>query len=384
MMVYLDNAATTKLDKEVVDAVYPFFDNIYGNAASIHSAGREASSYILRAKEKIADILGCDYDEIFFTSGATESNNWAIIEAYNLMKYKGNHIITSKIEHESVLKSIEYLSKEYGVDVTYLDVDESGRISIENLKDAIRDDTILICCMYVNNETGVIQPVEQINDLIEGKNILFHCDCVQALYSIKFDLNKLGVSTASLSAHKIHGMKGSGILYIKKGIKYKSFIHGGSQQNGRRAGTENVMSTVAFAKAIEIARIQLDDNIKKLLMLKNYFLEKLCLNIPEIKLNGNIINSIPNILNVTIKDIDSEELLIALDMKGICASAGSACTSGSIDASYVLKAMGLNYADVRSSIRFSISKFTTKEEIDYTVDTLKEIVKDLRSFSINI
>lgn len=379
-MIYLDNAATTCVDVDIVDKMSAILKKYYGNPASIHKAGRESKILIDEAKEKIAEKLRCSSSEIFFTSGATESNNWAIIAIFEMMKDKGNHIIASAIEHESVLKTLDYLKNERGARITLINPERNGRINSTEIREAITDTTVLICLMYVNNETGVIQPIEEVSEIANKNNICLHCDAVQALGKINVDIDELKVSTMSFSAHKIHGIKGSGLLYIKDGIRLKSFIHGGMQQNSRRAGTENTIAPILFDMALEKA-INIKNDIKQL---KQYFINRVMNEIEDVVINGDEEISVDNIINISINGTDSEDVLIALDMNGIYASAGSACTSGSIEASYVLKAMGISYAQTRSAVRFSFSKYNTIQEIDITVDKLKEIITNLREFDVDI
>lgn len=379
-MIYLDNAATTKTDLRIVEKMNEILINDYANPASIHTLGRNSKILIEDAKESIAEKLFCKSSELFFTSGATESNNWAIISLFEMMKSKGRHIIASSIEHESVLRTLEYLKNERGAEITLVNPRENGKVDADDIKKAIKDNTVLICLMYVNNETGVIQPVFDVSELSREEGILFHCDAVQALGKLPIDFSKLNVDTMSFSAHKIHGIKGSGLLFIREGTKIKSFIHGGSQQNSRRAGTENVAAPILFNLALEILK---EDKVN-ILELKKHFIKRVKSEIDRVKINGDTEITVDNIVNISFEGTDSEDILIALDMNGICASAGSACTSGSIEASYVLKSMGINYADVRSAVRFSFSKYTTLEEIDITIDKLKEIITNLREFEDNI
>ncbi len=377
MKVYLDNGATTQVDKEVVKAMQPCFTEIYGNASSLHTFGQEARQALETSREIIAKRINAEPNEIIFTSGGTESDNLAIKGVAYANKDKGNHIITTKIEHHAVENTCKSLEKE-GFKVTWLDVDEDGLINMEQLKREINGKTILLSIVHGNNEIGTIQDIEAIGKICKEKNVYFHTDSVQSFTKTKIDVKKQNITLASFSAHKIHGPKGIGALYIKKGTKIKKLNDGGSQENNLRAGTENIPGIVGFAKAVEIVK---EGDCKKIQELRNYFIERIEKEIPEVKLNGSRKQRLCNNINIIFKYIEGEALLLRLDDKGIAVSTGSACSSRELKPSHVLTAIGVPPAMAHGSIRFTLSKFTTKEELDYTIKYLKESVEDLRKLS---
>lgn len=378
--VYLDYSATTPVKKEVLDEMIPYFTEKYGNPSSLYRIGSTTKAAITEARKKVADLVGANEREIFFTSGGTEADNWAVIGTAQARKNKGNHIITSKIEHHALLHTCEYLEKN-GFTVTYLDVDNKGRIDINQLEKAITGQTILISIMFANNEIGTIQPIKEIGEIAKKHDVLFHTDAVQALGNVKIDVKELGIDMMSVSSHKIYGPKGVGALYIRKGLVIPNLIHGGAQENKKRAGTENVPGMVGFGKAAELAKENLDNHITDITNLRNYFKEKLFERIDEIDLNGDPDNRLPGNLNITFNYIEGEALLLYMDVKGIYVSTGSACSSASFTASHVLQAIGLPLEKAFSSIRFTVGDFTTKDDIDYAVDEITEIVSKLREIS---
>lgn len=379
-LIYLDNAATTQVYKEVVDAMQPYFTEYYGNPASIYAFAGEAGKAVSDARETLADFIHAKPEEIYFTGGGSESDNWALKATAEAYQDKGKHIITSKIEHHAILHTCEYLEKK-GFEITYLDVDEYGCINLEELEQAIRSDTILISIMAANNEIGTIQPIAEIGQIAKAHGVLFHTDAVQAFGHIDLDVDKMNVDMLSASAHKINGPKGIGMLYIRTGIKIRSFIHGGAQERFRRAGTHNVPGIVGFAKAVELAKASQKERTHYETTLRDYLIERVLTEIPYSRLNGARTNRLPNNAHFCFRFIEGESMLILLDQKGICASSGSACTSGSLDPSHVLLAIGLPHEIAHGSLRLTLSERTTKEEIDYTVDELKTIVEKLRSMS---
>ena len=371
--VYLDNSATTRMDSSVLEEMIPFLSDNYGNASSVYSIGRLSKKAIEDSREKVANILNCRPDEIYFTSGGSESDNTAIKGIARANKEKGKHIITSKIEHLAVLDTCKKLEED-GFEVTYLDVDKYGRINLDELKSSIRKDTILISIMYANNEVGTIQQISQIGKIAKENNIYFHTDAVQAIGSVKIDVQAQNIDSLSLSAHKFYGPKGIGVLYVKKDIKFEKFIDGGHQERNERAGTENVANIVGLAKALEMAYDKLEEHTLKISQLRDYYENSVKESIPNIKINGDINDRLPGNSNISFIGVNGQDLLLNLDMMGICVSSGSACTSGSINASHVLMALGLDEDIARSSIRVSIGKYNTKEDIDYLVKNLIEIV----------
>ena len=371
--VYLDNSATTRMDSSVLEEMIPFLSDNYGNASSVYSIGRLSKKAIEDSREKVANILNCRPDEIYFTSGGSESDNTAIKGIARANKEKGKHIITSNIEHLAVLDTCKKLEED-GFEVTYLDVDKYGRINLDELKSSIRKDTILISIMYANNEVGTIQQISQIGKIAKENNIYFHTDAVQAIGSVKIDVQAQNIDSLSLSAHKFYGPKGIGVLYVKKDIKFEKFIDGGHQERNKRAGTENVANIVGLAKALEMAYDKLEEHTLKISQLRDYYENSVKESIPNIKINGDINDRLPGNSNISFIGVNGQDLLLNLDMMGICVSSGSACTSGSINASHVLMALGLDEDIARSSIRVSIGKYNTKEDIDYLVKNLIEIV----------
>ncbi len=378
--IYLDNNATTKTDEEVVKTMMPYLLDNYGNPSSIYKLGRENRKVVEESREKIAEILNCKPDEIYFTSGGSESDNTAIRGIAYSYKNKGNHIITSKIEHPAVLETCKQLEKE-GFEVSYISVGENGIINLEELKNAIKPTTTLITIMFANNEIGTIQPIEKIGKIAKEHNIIFHTDSVQAIGSVEIDVEKLNIDSLSLSAHKFYGPKGIGVLYVKKGVKFNKFINGGHQERNKRAGTENVAGIVGLSKAMELAYRDLEEHNKKIKELRDYYVSQVKEKIPYIKINGDMEKRLPGNSNISFRFIEGESLLLNLDLKGICASSGSACTSGSLDPSHVLLAIGMPHEIAHGSLRISIGKYNTKEEIDYVVESLVEIVGRLREMS---
>lgn len=378
--IYLDNAATTQVYPEVLEAMSPFFTEYYGNPSSIYSFAGEAGKAVAKARQILADVINATSEEIYFTGGGSESDNWALKATAEAYGDKGKHIITTKIEHHAILHTGEYLEKK-GFDVTYLDVDENGSVKLDELEKAIRPDTILISVMTANNEIGTIQPIEEIGKIAKKHGILFHTDAVQAFGHIKIDVDKMNIDMLSASGHKINGPKGIGLMYIRKGVKIRSFIHGGAQERQRRAGTHNVPGIVGFAKAAELADKSLNERIAYETELRDHLIERVLKEIPYSRLNGERTKRLPNNANFCFRYIEGESLLILLDQKGICASSGSACTSGSLDPSHVLLAIGLPHEIAHGSLRLTLSEKTTKEEIDYTVGELKAIVEKLRNMS---
>jgi cysteine desulfurase len=378
--IYFDNAATTKLDDEVLKEMLPYLKDNYGNPSSIYKLGREARKAIEDSREKIAKVLNCKANEIYFTAGGSESDNTAIKGIAKANKKRGNHIITSKIEHPAVLETCKQLEKE-GFEITYISVDEKGIVDLEELKKSIKPTTILITIMFANNEIGTIQPIEEIGKIAKGNNIYFHTDSVQAVGSIKIDVQKLNIDSLSLSGHKFYGPKGVGALYVKTGVPFEKIISGGHQERNKRAGTENVAGIVGIGKAIELAYENLDEYNKKIKELRDYYVKQVEEKIPYIKINGDMEKRLPGNSNISFRFIEGEGLLLNLDLKGICASSGSACTSGSLDPSHVLLAIGLPHEIAHGSLRVSIGKYNTKEEIDYLIENLMEIVTRLREMS---
>ena len=379
-MVYLDNAATTKMHKEVVDSMLPFFEEVYGNASSLHEMGQVAKENLENARKVVADCIGAKQSEIYFTSGGSESDNWAIKNAFaNGLKEGKNHIISCKIEHHAVLHTLEKLKKD-GAQITLLNVDEFGLINLEELENAITDKTCLVSIMFANNEIGTIEPIEEIAEICHKKGVLFHTDAVQAVGHTPINVVELGIDMLSLSGHKFHGPKGVGVLYVKKGIKLNNLIDGGAQEFNKRAGTENLAGVVGLAKALQIACENMEKNNKKQQELRNYLIKELS-KIEHSKLNGHILQRLSNNVNMCFEGIEGESLLLLLSDMGICASSGSACTSGSLDPSHVLLAIGLPHEVAHGSLRLSLSEYTTREEIDYTIEKVKEVVALLRKMS---
>ncbi|HIY18213.1 MAG TPA: cysteine desulfurase NifS [Candidatus Blautia avistercoris] len=380
-LIYLDNAATTKTDPEVVEAMIPYFSENYGNPSSIYELAGKSKTAMEEAREKIAGVLNARTNEIYFTAGGSEADNWALVAAFDAYAQKGNHIITTKIEHHAILHTCEYLEKYRGAKITYLDVDENGIVKLDELEKAITEETILISIMFANNEIGSIQPVREIGMIAREHQILFHTDAVQAFGQLPIDVDALNIDMLSSSAHKINGPKGIGFLYIRKGVKIRSFIHGGAQERKRRAGTENVPGIVGYGEAARLAEESREERTAREQELRDYMIERILKEVPYCRLNGDQKRRLPNNVNISFEFIEGESLLLMLDGYGICASSGSACTSGSLDPSHVLLAIGLPHEIAHGSLRLTLGKETTKEEIDYTVDKIKEVVSQLRSMS---
>ena len=378
--IYFDNAATTRLDEEVLQEMIPYLKENYGNASSIYKLGRESRKAVEESREKIARILNCKPNEIYFTAGGSESDNTAIKGIARANKKKGNHIITSKIEHPAVLETCKQLEKE-GFEVSYISVDENGIINLEELKKTIKPATVLITIMFANNEIGTIQPIEKIGEIARENNIYFHTDAVQAVGSVKIDVKKLNIDSLSLSGHKFYGPKGIGALYVRTGVNFEKFVDGGHQERNKRAGTENVAGIVGLGKAIELAYNNLDEHNSIIKELRDYYVEQVKDKIPYIKINGDMEKRLPGNSNISFRFIEGEGLLLNLDLKGICASSGSACTSGSLAPSHVLLAIGLPHEIAHGSLRISIGKYNNKKEIEYLVKSLVEIVNRLREMS---
>ncbi len=379
-LIYLDNAATTKTAPEVVEAMLPYFTEHYGNPSSIYGFAAANKEVITGCREKIAGILGAKSEEIYFTAGGSESDNWALIAAAEAYASKGKHIITSKIEHHAILHTCEYLEKK-GYEITYLDVDEAGLVDLEQLQASVREDTILISVMFANNEIGTIQPIGEIGQIAREHGILFHTDAVQAFGQVPMNVDEMHIDMLSASGHKFNGPKGIGFLYIRKGVKIRSFIHGGAQERRRRAGTENVPGIVGIGAAAERAARTMTERTGKEREVRDYLISRIESEIPHCRLNGDRTRRLPNNVNFSFRFVEGESLLIMLDMKGICASSGSACTSGSLDPSHVLLAIGLPHEIAHGSLRMTLSEEITMEEADYVVEALKEIVQNLRNMS---
>ena len=379
-MIYLDNAATTKTAPEVVDAMLPYFSEYYGNASTIYSLGAESKKAMDHARQTIADSLGAKPEEIYFTAGGSESDNWALKATAEAYASKGKHIITTKIEHHAILHTCEYLEKR-GFEITYLNVDRDGLISLDELKAAIRPDTILISVMFANNEIGTIEPIAEIGEIAKEHGVLFHTDAVQAYAQVPINVDEMHIDMLSASGHKLNGPKGIGFLYIRKGVKIRSFVHGGAQERSRRAGTENIPGIVGLGAAVERAMRIMDNKTRKEIELRDYLIGRLENEIPHCWLNGHRTKRLPNNINFSFLFIEGESMLIMLDMKGICASSGSACTSGSLDPSHVLLAIGLKHEEAHGSLRLTLSEESTKEEMDIVAEEVKKIVQRLRDMS---
>jgi len=379
-VIYMDNAATTRTSKEVVESMIPYLTEYYGNASALYSFAQDAKMGLENARKQVAKVIGAKSEEIYFTAGGSEADNWAIKATAEFLKAKGNHIITSKIEHHAVLHTCEYLEQR-GYEVTYLDVDEYGMISLDELKAAIRPTTILISIMFANNEIGTIEPIKEIGAIAKEHHIYFHTDAVQAFGQIPINVEELNIDMLSASAHKLHGPKGVGMLYIRKGIKIRSFVHGGAQERKRRAGTENIPGIVGFGKACELALENMEEKSKQEISLRNHMIQRILTEIPHARLNGHPEKRLPNNVNVCFRFIEGESLLLMLDQHRICGSSGSACTSGSLDPSHVLLAIGLPHEIAHGSLRLSFSEETTLKEVDEVVDQLVVIVDKIRSMS---
>lgn len=378
--VYFDNSATTKLDDEVFQKMIPYFSGNYGNASSIYKLGRESRKAVEESRERVAKAINCNASEIYFTSGGSESDNTAIRGIAYAYKNKGNHIITSKIEHPAVLETCKQLEKE-GFEVTYLDVDEEGFVKLDELEKNIKPTTTLISIMFANNEIGTIEPIKEIGEIAKKNGIIFHTDAVQAIGNVRIDVQDMNIDMLSMSGHKFYGPKGIGALYVRQGVKFQKFMNGGHQEKNKRAGTENVPAIVGMGNAIEKAYNEFDEHVSKVKELRDYYVEQVKERIPYIKINGSMEKRLPGNSNISFRFIEGEGMLLNLDLKGICASSGSACTSGSLDPSHVLLAIGLPHEIAHGSLRISIGKYNTKEEVDYLLDNLVEIVEKLRNMS---
>lgn len=378
--IYMDNAATTQVYPEVFDAMKPYFTEFYGNPSSIYSFAGNSKKAVEDARKTIADFLGARTEEIYFTGGGSESDNWALKATADDYANKGKHIITSKIEHHAILHTCEYLEKK-GFEVTYLDVDENGFVNPADVEKAIRPDTILVSIMTANNEIGTIEPIAEIGKIAKDHGVLFHTDAVQAFGHIPMNVDEMNIDMLSASGHKINGPKGIGIMYIRKGVKIGSFVHGGAQERQRRAGTHNVPGIVGIGKAVELARDNMKERMEYETKLRDHLISRVMEEIPYAKLNGDKVKRLPNNVNVCFRFIEGESMLILLDQNGVCGSSGSACTSGSLDPSHVLLAIGLPHEIAHGSLRLTLSEKNTMEEVDFTVDKLKGIIERLRSMS---
>ena len=378
--IYMDNAATTKVAPEVLDAMLPYLREEYGNPSSAYKFSGRIAEKVAEARNTIGKVIGAKEKEIFFTSGGSESDNWAIKGIADARREKGNHIITTKIEHHAVLHTCEFLEKR-GFEVTYLSVDEKGMVNIDELKAAIRPSTILVSVMFANNEIGTIEPVKEIGRIAHEHGVLFHTDAVQAFGHVPIDVNEMNIDLMSASAHKIRGPKGVGFLYIRSGIKLSNLIHGGAQESGRRAGTTNAAGIIGFAKAAELAARDMEDTISREKTLRDRLMHKVLSEVPYARVNGDLENRLSNNVSFCFRFVEGESLLIMLDNKGICASSGSACTSGSLDPSHVLLAIGLPHEIAHGSLRLTLSAENTEEEIDYVAETIKQVVQRLRMMS---
>ena len=379
-LIYLDNAATTKVYPEVLDAMLPYFTEHYGNPSAVYSFAGEAEKAVAKARETIASAIGAKTDEIYFTGGGSESDNWALKATAEAYAPKGKHIITTAIEHHAILHTAAWLEKQ-GFEVTYVGVDENGTVKLEELEAAIRPDTILISVMAANNEIGTVQPLKEIGAIAKKHGVLFHTDAVQAFAHVPINVDEMNIDMLSASGHKINGPKGIGAMYIRKGVKILSFVHGGAQERRRRAGTHNVPGIVGMGKATELAVRDMDKNTAYETKLRDHLIDRVLEEIPYTRLNGHRTNRLPNNANFCFRFIEGESMLILLDQAGICGSSGSACTSGSLDPSHVLLAIGLPHEIAHGSLRLTLSPETTMEDIDYTVDTLKKIIERLRGMS---
>ncbi len=379
-LIYLDNAATTKTSEEVVAAMLPYFTEYYGNPSSVYEFASESKKAVSNARRTIAETLGAQENEIYFTAGGSEADNWALKATAEAYQSKGKHIITTKIEHHAILHTAEYLEKR-GFEITYIGVDENGVVKVDELEKAIRPDTILISVMFANNEIGTIQPIKEIGEIAKKHGVLFHTDAVQAYGQLPINVDELHIDMLSSSGHKLNGPKGIGFLYIRKGVKIRSFVHGGAQERKRRAGTENVPGIVGYGKAAEIAAKTMKERTAKEIELRDHLIDRVLAEVPYTRLNGHRTNRLPNNANFSFQFVEGESLLILLDNNGICASSGSACTSGSLDPSHVLLAIGLPHEIAHGSLRLTLSAETTLEDIDFVVDCIKQIIERLRSMS---
>jgi cysteine desulfurase len=378
--IYLDHAATTAARPEVVEAMLPYFTENFGNPSSIYTFSQKNKAKITECRELIANSLGAKSNEVYFTAGGSESDNWALKATVEAYASKGKHIITTKIEHHAILHTAQYLESR-GFEVTYLDVDENGVVKLDELRAAIRPDTILISVMFANNEIGTIQPIKEIGEIAKEHDIIFHTDAVQAYGQVPINVDEYHIDMLSASGHKLNGPKGIGFLYIRTGLKLRSFVHGGAQERSRRAGTENVTGIVGLAKAVEIAFDTMEERTKKECELRDHLIDRILAEVPYARLNGHRTKRLPNNVNISFQFIEGESMLIMLDMAGICGSSGSACTSGSLDPSHVLLAIGLPHEIAHGSLRLTLGDENTMEEMDYVVEHVKEIVTKLRSMS---
>ena len=378
--IYFDNAATTPVRKEVYDEILPYFMQYYGNASSVYTIARESKKALEKAREQVAKALNANIDEIYFTAGGSESDNFALKGIAEAMGKKGKHIITTQIEHHAILHTCEYLQQR-GFEITYLPVDEYGKISLEELKNAIRKDTILISVMFANNEIGTIQPIKEIGAIAKEKGVYFHTDAVQAVGHVKIDVKEMNIDLLSLSGHKICAPKGIGAIYIKKGVAINPLIHGGAQEKRRRAGTENIAGIVGLGKAIELANEEIEQNVTKVSALRDKLINGILEKIPYSKLNGHPTDRLPGNCNISFEFIEGESMLLLLDSKGIAASSGSACTSGSLDPSHVLLAIGLPHEKAHGSLRMTLEHYNTEKEVDIVLEELPAIVSKLRDMS---
>ena len=378
--IYLDHAATTAARPEVVEAMLPYFTEKFGNPSSVYTFSQQNKAVITQCRDVIANSLNAKSNEIYFTAGGSESDNWALKATAEAYASKGKHIITTKIEHHAILHTAQYLEQR-GFEVTYLDVDENGIVKLDQLKAAIRPDTILISVMFANNEIGTIEPIKEIGEIAHEHGIIFHTDAVQAYGQVPIDVDEYHIDMLSASGHKLNGPKGIGFLYIRTGLKLRSFVHGGAQERSRRAGTENVTGIVGLAKAVEIAFATMEERTKKETAIRDHMIDRLLAEVPYARLNGHRTKRLPNNVNISFQFIEGESMLIMLDMKGICASSGSACTSGSLDPSHVLLAIGLPHEIAHGSLRMTLGEENTMEEMDYVADQIKEIVTKLRAMS---
>lgn len=378
--VYLDYSATTPVKEEVLKEMIPYFTEKFGNPSSLYDKGLESKDAVNHAREQLAALINADPKEVYFTAGGTEADNWAVFGVADKLKEKGNHIITTQIEHHAMLHSCAFLEKQ-GYEITYLGIDKDGRISLEELENAITDKTILISVMMVNNEIGTVQPIKEIGKIAKAHKVIFHTDAVQALGNVPIDVKDMGIDLMSMSSHKIYGPKGEGALYMRKGLRISNFIHGGAQENNKRAGTENLTGIVGFGKAAELAKANFENHVKHCSELRNYLVERVLSEIPDTQLNGTMDGRHPGNANITFKFIEGESILLLLNQFGISVSTGSACSSTSLEPSHVLVALGVPVEMIHGTVRFTVGDFTTKEDIDYVVDNLKLIVEKLRALS---
>ncbi|MDY2737138.1 cysteine desulfurase NifS [Intestinibacter sp.] len=379
--LYMDYSATTPVKKEVLEAMMPYYTTYFGNASSFHQFGREAKEGLDKARAQVAALINAEPREVFFTNGGTESDNWALEGTAFARKDKGNHIITTKIEHHAILHTCEYLQKVHGFEVTYLDVDAEGKVDLDQLKRVISDNTILVSVMYANNEVGTIQPIKEITKIAHQYGALMHTDAVQASGNIPVDVKDLDVDLMSMSGHKIYGPKGIGALFVKKGVKIHNFIHGGAQEKKKRAGTENIPAIVGYGKAAELAKANMEHHVTELTRLREKLLNGIVETIPHVKINGHRTDRLPGNANISFEFIEGEGILLLLDQLGIGASSGSACTSGSLDPSHVLMALGLPHELAHGSLRLTVGDFTTEDDIDYILENLPKVIARLRELS---